>query len=45
MSIDIYPKEIFFAMLAQQTNRNEEMITKIDNLTQEKESLSIKIDI
>lgn len=42
MSIDIYPKEIFFAMLAQQTNRNEEMITYLQTYisTQLKEEIS-----
>ena len=42
MSIDIYPKEIFFSMLAQQTNRYEEMISYLQTYisTQLKEEIS-----
>ena len=42
MSNEIYPKEIFYAMLAQQTNRNEEMIDYLQTYisTQLKEEIS-----
>ena len=42
MSFDIYPKEIFFSMLAQQTNRYEEMISYLQTYisTQLKEEIS-----